>query len=703
MNKNSNKSINDFIKFPLPYDNIYCSNIRYDKECINLNKDCGCDKVALRMILVFWILIYRSVDKINFPLVYVSENKFYKYIISNTSGSFKYIFDDFLVKKSEEFPNNLNEINIIFAINNKKIDDISLNKNIIVNINYKCETIVEIYYNKLMFKKNTIIRMLNNFVYLLEQIERNSDLNIGFYDIVSDAEKQLISRFNSRKENLFNNKTYIECFYDNLKNFSEKIAMVEGNCKLTYEKFNSITNYYAKKLMNIKENNIGIYLKSDICTYIAIISIFKAGKCLVTINPSFPRNRIKYIIDVLKINTVLTCDKTDDIIHSMKMNSMNISNYINFDYNIISTVPNILNKKPMDASCYITFTSGSTGNPKGVIISQKNIITELIWMHNYFHFDCTFKSLHILNYSFDFGLYDILSNLLYGGCLFSINKNTMKSFSDYIDFININKINNINTTPSFFNILASFNVKLSTLKHVHLGGEKVTYELLDRYVNIISDDCEIYNGYGPCECTVGSNIHKITFEEKYDVESRRYSSIPIGFPTDDSYIYILDDNYMDVPINAIGEIYIAGDGVGIGYVDSKFNENCFIYLKSKNNMRVYKTGDLARWLENGEVEFINRKDSQVKINGFRIELAEIDYCFSKIDDIKDSKTIAINNCIISFVLGKKKFSTKIIKDFLSQYLPNYMLPTKIIQLNKFPYLDSGKIDIKQLEQIYKKS
>ena len=321
---------------------------------------------------------------------------------------------------------------------------------------------------------------------------------------------------------------------------------------------------------------------------------------------------------------------------------------------------------------------------------------EIEWLIQYFGYDTSLKSLQILNYSFDFGLYDILCSLLCGGTLFSISKVTVKNFKNYVDIIKKENINNINTTPSFFNILSSFNEKIESLKIVHLGGEKVTYNMINKYKKIVSNECKIFNGYGPCECTVGCLIHQVGRME-YNSVNQKLCSVPIGKPTDESEIYILDYNKMIQPINACGEIYIAGDSVGIGYINEGNNDK-FIYLPEITSKKMYKTGDLARWLSNGEVEYIGREDLQVKINGFRIELSEIDSVIMKMREVVDVKTI-YNKRLLSYVCTNKQITVEQIENYISRYLPFYMIPKTIYLVDRLPYLASGKIDERKLYEV----
>lgn len=490
----------------------------------------------------------------------------------------------------------------------------------------------------------------------------------------------------------------MQVFYENVEKNYNRIALQEQNRYLTYRELNNISNFYAAKLCQLKGQYIGIYMKNDFATAIGILSILKAGKVIVTINPTYPAKRIQQIVDSIGLETILTCEQTNHFISQTKIirNTMLIDGYIKLEKNYAD----IYNKVELKDLCYIIYTSGTTGIPKGVKITHENIMIEINFFKEYFGINCEQKALHTLNYSFDFGLYDLLSGMLYGGCLFCLNKKLMRNFKDYILFINENKINFINTTPSFFNILVSFKIKFPTLQHVHLGGEKVTYEMIEKYIHVVEPTCSIYNGYGPCECTVGSNIHKVTNEEKYE-KIHKLSSVPIGKPTDNSLVYVLDENLLDVPINCLGELMIAGESLGDGYIDQQKNIGKFINVPGKNGIKMYKTGDLVRWLNNGDIEFIGRIDNQVKIHGFRIELSEIDSILMKNNDVVEAKTIFYDEKLISYVKLADIMTVNQIKTYLQDFLPYYMIPTLIYIIDEFPYLASKKIDINKLILFHK--
>ena len=549
------------------------------------------------------------------------------------------------------------------------------------------EEVIYIYCNKHKKDKEEFEMLICNYLYLLEQVLSDNTKKIMEYGIVNPFEIEKINSFNTRNITCMYTESFMNYFNENVIKHADKFAVIQDQKCLTYRELNEIANYYSSKIINYSSKYIGIYSKNDLCTIIAILSILKAGKCVVTINPTYPKKRVLKIVEQLNIDYVFTCNELIKVLqecHDFKTIIVDAENYEKQKY-----IP-FVEPQPEDP-CYVIFTSGSTGEPKGVSISHENIMIEIIWLTKYFQYDENIKSLHVLNYSFDFGLYDILVSLYCGGTLYCPSQ--IRNLKQYVDEINKNQINNINTTPSFFNIITSFKIAIPSMRYVHLGGEKVLYEYLVKYNKVLDKKCRIFNGYGPCECTVGCIIHEVTSNEKMGISDNK-ESVPIGKPTDDSYIHLFNQNREIVPINGIGEICVSGKSLGIGYINQEQNTSFFCI----DDERYYATGDLAKWLHNGEIEFIGRKDEQIKLNGFRIELSEIDMLIMKDKSVRQVKTI-YKNKIYSFVEVADKTIIDEIKQNLMDNLPYYMVPSKIIVIDKMPQLASGKINIKKLEEM----
>lgn len=680
----------EFITNLMPKSNFICTEMKLSST---KKFKIASTEQKLEILLLFWILMYRYCNNTSFPLVLLNDKDCY---ITKFPEIDNLTFEqalEFLSNKANWRKNKLTDYIPILFINNFNAIDLDYN----FDIAFRFENdFFQIMYNENQYSVSTIERMISNYYTLMYNIKKGANCKLSLYNIVSEEEIGLQISFNDIEDCYDNGKTIIDQFYTLFPYFSNRVALTDGITNLTYKEFNEITNYYAASFEYMPGEYVGVISNYDIATCIGIFASLKAGKCIVLINPTYPEDRINYIIRQLNIQILFISSEFqkysfdnfigDTIVFTEADSSKRLSH-------------DICNKVDYNSKCYIIYTSGTTGNPKGVIITHKNISIEINYLERRCKFKPCSKTLHLLNYSFDFGLYDILSNLSNGRSLYCLNKKKIKNFRDYVTCIVQNEINNLNITPSLMNILSSFKTKMNSLSYVHLGGEKVTYEMLDQYLSVLNMKCDIYNGYGPCECTVGNALHLITEAEKRGVD-RKLSSVPIGNRTDHSELFVLDENLNFVPINSIGELFIAGECIGEGYIEKEFNKNkfinCFLYNEYKY---IYRTGDLVRRLENGEIEFVMRADNQIKKNGFRIELSEIDNILLKNSDILDSKTIFSQNKIVSFVVRKSmKTQEYEIRELLKSKIPYYMFPSKIIFLSSLPILASGKIDVKLLEE-----
>lgn len=691
-------------EYNLPIDCVYIIKNCFqdykflDGYCIGMNS-------TYEFAAVFWIMMYHYSNRAELPFVYENVDvlrsvnmKDQPIVYRNLANEFKNAVND-----SGNAPVYKNTAPVVFFTDNMKVkDEVPEDTVILVSLKDINKGYVLLKYNASIFCNDTIKRMEENYVYLWKQCISNPDRNINLLDPVCQAEKRLLNSFNNRTFDWDTDETFLEAYLRQYHRFKDNILHVEGKQVMTYRDMNHIANYYASELLAETSQYIGMYLKSDIPTTIAFLAIQKAGKTIVTINPIYPAQMIREIANQLDISVILTCPKTDRLVRDnhivekvILINTEDIKTY--------DTVPEINRIQKPDDICYITFTSGTTGIPKGVMITHRNIMIETRFAKHFFNYSEHTRFLHILNYSFDFGLFDFFISIYCGSSLYSIDKTKMTNFSQYISFINENEIDNINTTPTFFSIISSFNKKLPSLRVVHLGGEKVTYQMANKYYEVVDrQHCIVFNGYGPCEVTIGSAIHPINKAEQLE-ENQVLASVPIGPVTDDSYMYVLNDDGKMVPINVHGELYIGGKGVGKGYTDSSENEGKFVLIPELNPNLLYKTGDIVRWHINGQVEYVGRKDTQVKINGFRIELSEIDSKLMRNSFINQAKTIyaekGSRKHLFSFITCNGIIEESELKSYLSERLPLYMIPIKIFVLEKFPLQTSGKIDEDALKQM----
>ena len=475
----------------------------------------------------------------------------------------------------------------------------------------------------------------------------------------------------------------------------------------------------------MKNKFIGIIADSTPELSTGILAILKSGNSFVSINPIFPNRRIRFILNDCNIDTLLSdkanYEKARQVVeecpfiqHVLCMDDITgIRGGIRGQTKIEQAKRGRISA---DDPAYVIYTSGSTGKPKGVPITHENLTPLFYYSREYLRLGVHTRVMQNLSYTFDFGVFEILTTLLFGGRLYVLNKSTAGDFHFYVCFINRHFINTLHTTPIFLNNLADACdacQKIPSLKLIHLGGEQLTGNVVRKILDVISRDCILYNGYGPTEASINCTFFSLTTDE---MAANTRDNIPIGHPCDRAEIYILDKFLNPQTINAAGELYIAGSGVSQGYLNrpeltcEKFNiNNINRSYRSNKTYILYKTSDLARWLSDGNIEFLGRIDQQVKIRGFRIELGEIENTLSLYPGIKETIVLAFehenySNYLCAYFVTQSTELTEStqhptvsqLREFLLKRLPDYMIPAYFIRLEKIPLTSTGKIEKKSL-------
>ncbi len=343
---------------------------------------------------------------------------------------------------------------------------------------------------------------------------------------------------------------------------------------------------------------------------------------------------------------------------------------------------------------YIMYTSGSTGQPKGVVVCHRNII-RLIKNTNFTQLNSSTRILQTGSPVFDATTFEVWGSLLNGGSLCVVAKNILLNTEALEQVIVNQKINTIwLTAPLFDEHIQNNPGMFSTISYLLVGGDKLTPEFVNKAMDS-SPGLQIINGYGPTENTTFSVCHKIT--KKYG------SSIPIGKPINNSTAYIVDKRGKIQPPFIAGELWVGGDGVSLGYLNNELlTAEKFIESPFNLGERIYKTGDMARWLPDGTIEFLGRIDKQIKIQGYRIEIEEIEFRLNKHPYIKQSVVLALNKgdakVLIAYYTADKEIGVQEIREFMLQELPDYMIPLSFMHLDKFPLNTNGKLDRAKLPE-----
>ena len=467
---------------------------------------------------------------------------------------------------------------------------------------------------------------------------------------------------------------------------------------ITYGELNCRANQLAHYLrsLGVSANMlVGLCVERSLFMIVGMLGILKAGAAYVPLDPDYPTERLSFMLEDTQVKVLLTQEK---FVESLRQHQARIV-CLDRDWQTISqgNQDNLNNITHSENLAYVIYTSGSTGTPKGVVVTHK-AVNRLVLNTNYIQLtpnDCIAQAANI---AFDAATFEIWGALLNGAKFVIINQSVLLSPEDFAAHITSDKVSVLFLTTALFNQLASFVPQaFSSLRYLLFGGEAVD----PRWVQEVLDKGapqQLLHVYGPTENT--------TFSSWYLVENlpATATTIPIGRPISNTQIYILDEYLQPVPVGVPGELHIGGAGLAQGYLNrpeltqDKFIPNLF------DNSKLYKTGDLVRYLPDGNIEFLGRIDNQVKIRGFRIELGEIEAVLSQHEDVQVSCVIVREDIpgdkrLVAYVVPQKDITLTTIelRQFLASQLPKYMLPNAFVLLESLPLTPNGKVDRRALK------
>ncbi|MEM9896903.1 MAG: amino acid adenylation domain-containing protein, partial [Bacteroidota bacterium] len=545
--------------------------------------------------------------------------------------------------------------------------------------------ILKLKYRKDRFLEGSINRHLRYYEQTLKTVISDATVIIREIELLAEEEKhRLLYAFNQTQADYPKDKTLVELFEEQVKQTPEDIALVFEEEQWTYEQLNKVSNQiggYLRETYHIQsDDRVGIKLERGAWMVAAILGILKSGGAYVPIDGKYPQGRINYMIEDSDCKVVL--DRKE--LEKFQWVKQNYSN------------ENLLTQTKSYHLAYVIYTSGSTGKPKGVMVEHHSV-NALVKNVDYVTLDTDTILLQNASISFDAATFEIWGSLLNGGSLV-INSDSLGDVFKLEELISNQEINTVFMTPALFDEFSrSLPRNLSSLSQLVLGGDIPNSTALEAYMEK-HPNTELYNGYGPTECTTFSTVKPLNLE---DVNARL--SLSIGMPISNTQTYILDTHMHLVPVGVSGELCIAGAGLARGYLNrpeltaEKFVKNPF------GEGRLYKTGDLARWLPDGNIEFLGRMDHQVKIRGYRIELGEIETVLNSYETIQHAVVIAKEHTgskqLVAYCVPKKEgeeLEVEKLKSYLSKSLPEYMIPAFFIPIDEIPLTSNGKTERKAL-------
>ena len=561
-------------------------------------------------------------------------------------------------------------------------------------------------YSTDLFDASTIERLAGNFHTLLKGIVANPEQSIQELPILTATERdQLLFAWNDTQTADAPDLCIHQIFERQVERAPEAIAVSYENQHLTYEQLNDQANQLAHYLieLGVTDNTfVGICVDRSIDTIVGILGILKAGGAYVPLDPNNPRDRLAYILADAQVQILVTQSTLID-----DLPSCDRAICVDTDLAAITRQPqhNPDRHVRTDNLAYMIYTSGSTGQPKGVLVDNYNVVRLFTATEAWYQSSDRDVWTLFHSYAFDFSVWEIWGALFYGGRLVVVPYLVSRDPSAFHNLLAVEKVTVLNQTPSAFAQLMKVDESLSlshklNLRLVIFGGEALNLASLEPWFDRHGDTTpQLVNMYGITETTVHVTYCPLTIA---DVQS---TGSTIGRPIPDLQIYLLDPQLQLVPIGVSGEMYVGGAGVTQGYwqrerlTQERFCPNLF----ADADTRLYKTGDLARYLPDGNLEYLGRIDNQVKIRGFRIELSEIETVLSQYPAVAQTSIIVREDRpgdqrLVAYCVAENdgRLTTSELRQFLSQQMPNYMVPAVFVILPELPMTPNGKVDRRAL-------
>ncbi len=556
-------------------------------------------------------------------------------------------------------------------------------------------------YNTDLFNASTIERMIGHYVTLLEGIVNNPSEQIGQLPLLRESEKeQLLVEWNRTQADYPIDKCIHELFEEQVGRTPEAVAVVYDNQQLTYHQLNSRANQLAHWLQSLgvgPEVLVGICVERSLEMVVGILGILKAGGAYVPLDPEYPVERLSFMLEDAQVSVLLTQQR---LLANLPVHQAQVV-CLDTDIQLISKFcqDNAIATVQATNLAYVIYTSGSTGQPKGVMLSHRSLCNHMFWMQATFPLTEKDKVLQKTPFSFDASVWEFYAPLLVGGQLVLAQPGGHADPAYLLKVIAQQQVTTVQFVPSLLQILVEQRgiETCYSLKQIFCGGETLPITLQEKLFSNLN--VNLHNIYGPTEACIDA-----TFWTCKQGTERHF--VPIGRPITNAQIYILDEYLQPLPVGVPGELHIGGAGLARGYLNAreltqeKFIPNPF---DKETGSRLYKTGDLARYLEDGNIEYLGRMDNQVKIRGFRIELGEIEAVLSQYPHVQACCVIARSDSptdqrLIGYIVAQAQQTPSIseLRQFLKSKLPDYMVPNAFVILESLPLTPNGKIDRRAL-------
>ena len=552
---------------------------------------------------------------------------------------------------------------------------------------------IDFDYNLNYFNEESICQLTIHFHTLIKNVIQHMDQPLKDITYIAPwEEKRLLYVYNDTARGYNQEKTFLHYFKEHARLNPGKRAAFDSTASLSYGELDKLSDRIALHIgyMSNEDSNssiIGVALRRSLNTLAILLGIMKAGKAYVPLDTSFPADRLNYIIESSELDVLIYDESLDEQVSQSDVAKVSAEDFLqlaNGQTGMELDLPNL------EQTAYVIYTSGSTGKPKGVEVGHRSLINFLLSMQISPGFNLEDTLFAITTYSFDISILEFFLPLISGGTVYIADMETLFNLECTIKAIHNVNPTIIQATPSFYQLLYNAGWKGNNSLKVLCGGDLLSEQLA---LKLLDTTKELWNMYGPTETTIWSSIKHITKPDEASI---------IGKPIANTQFYVLDENLKPLPTGSAGVLYIAGGGLAKGYFKAEtITHEKFIPNPFSKNTLMYKTNDLARWTNDGDIQFLGRNDNQVKIRGYRIELGDVENNIVTLEKVIQAVVVAKKQeaqeaHLVAYVIVDGELEIEKIKGHLQQALPDYMIPQIIIQLDALPLTPNQKVDRKAL-------
>lgn len=569
-------------------------------------------------------------------------------------------------------------------------------------------------YNTDLFDSATVRRMLNHFAVLLDAAVNDPSTSLSAMPLLTDEERRQLSQWNETRRDLPLNRCIHELVEEQAARTPEAVALVCGSERLTYAELNARANKLARHLRACgvgAETRVGILLDREAWAGVALLAVLKAGGAWLALDPEYPPSRLAFMLEDAEASVLVT---TTQLAASLPAHSARLICLDAEAHEIEAHAANNLASIAGPGNlAYLVYTSGTTGRPKGTLVEHRSLVNATLGFATQHRLTPRDRILQFASISFDVAFEEFFGAWLSGARAVMRPTHVFETVGEFVRFVEREGLTLANLPASFWaewlaaieEQQGSDNLLPATLRRVVVGNEKTLSTTVESWLQLVGNRVEWSNAYGLTETTVTASNYEPFEAALGSAAHLRTHAAPIGRPIANAELYVLDARQQLVPVGVFGEIYIGGAGVARGYhrcpalTAERFLPHPYA---QQPGARLYRTGDLGRFLPDGNIEFLGRADEQVKVRGFRVEAGEIEAVLRQHPEVREGAVAVYDRerrgpQLVAYVVPRNtETGLNDLRDFLREQLPEYMVPSAIVQLETFPLTPNGKLDRKAL-------